>query len=35
VVLLAQEAAVVDPGSRCLGFTTLLLVSKVLLLLLL
>lgn len=32
VFLLGHVAAVVGPGSRCLGFTALLLVSKVLLL---
>lgn len=32
VVLLGQVTAVVASGSRCLGFTALLLVSKVLLL---
>lgn len=35
VLLLGQVAAVMGPGSCCLGFTALLLVSKVLLLLLL
>lgn len=35
VILLGQVAAVVSPGSCCLGLTALLLVSKVLLLLLL